>query len=73
MDSDTTPTKEIEAQHKEKWANLEMDIENSINRNSMENYFDVPDFLLAEYAVNSLRVLAEVKAKNDIWHSPIED
>ena len=42
-----------------KWEDFEKELETLINRKSMENYFDMPDFVLAENIVNYMKNLSE--------------
>ena len=44
------------------------DLEDAINRNSMEEDSDTPDFLLAEYLVNCLSAYERVHRETKRWH-----
>jgi hypothetical protein len=44
------------------------EIERLINRYSMENGSDTPDFILAEYLSQSLVLFDEITRKRERWH-----
>lgn len=49
--------------------NLIKEFAEVINRNSIENYTDTPDFILAEYLVSCLENYEILYNKNKKWHS----
>jgi len=44
-----------------------------INVHSIENVCDMPDFLLAETLVNSIRAIGSSRKPNLAWHRPGEN
>ena len=52
-------------EHDEKFKRFEKDIEIAVNKNSMENYCNMPDFLIAEYLVHCFNNLCVTVNKND--------
>lgn len=51
------------------YAAFQADLEKLINQHSMENLTNTPDFILAEYMVESLRALTQHQRARDAWHS----
>ena len=45
------------------------DLENLINKHSMENGSDTPDFILTEYLINCLRILDDSVLMREKWYS----
>lgn len=56
---------------KDKWGRFEKELSTLINKNSMENYFNMPDFIIAENIVCYLKNLSEAIDKNKKWHGGI--
>jgi hypothetical protein len=52
----------------EKDNNFRKDIEDAINRNSMENRSNTPDFILAEYLQGCLAIFDLATKKRDKWY-----
>lgn len=48
---------------------FEKELEHLINKHSMENGSDTPDFILAEYLVNQLEVFNRTIKRRTIWKS----
>ncbi|HEU4344769.1 MAG TPA: hypothetical protein VFU31_24740 [Candidatus Binatia bacterium] len=44
------------------------ELEHLINRHSMDNECNTPDFILAEYLICCLAAYKAAKAANDHWH-----
>ena len=44
-------------------------LETLINRYSLENESDTPDYILAEYVANCLTTFSEAVRERDAWHS----
>jgi len=42
-----------------------------INRHSIENVCDVPDFILAEYLVNQIKAFTNATVDRDHWHGNV--
>lgn len=51
-----------------KQSRLRKDIEESINKHSLENESDTPDFILAEYLTDCLRVFDKAIVKREEWY-----
>jgi hypothetical protein len=49
-------------------SNFRKDLEQAINRNSMENGSDTPDFLLAEYLADCLAAFDKAMAAREKWY-----
>ena len=49
----------------EKMDNFKKEMETIINKLGIDNYFDIPDFILADYLANQLEVLDIIKTKKD--------
>jgi hypothetical protein len=47
-----------------------MEIENAINRHSMENGSDTPDFILADYLCDCLAAFDRAVGRRNAWGSP---
>lgn len=47
---------------------FQKELEALINRHSMDNECNTPDFLLAEYLVACLAAYKGLKSANDHWH-----
>lgn len=45
------------------------ELESAINRYSVDNELNTPDFLLAEYLVQCLNNYKDIAVKNKAWHS----
>ena len=58
-----------EMDHEKKYQSFKKDLEQAINKNSMENYCNMPDFIIAEYLVHCFSGLCGAKNKNDKWHN----
>ncbi|MBR3672845.1 MAG: hypothetical protein IKN65_00915 [Clostridia bacterium] len=52
----------------EKMDNFKKEMETIINKLGIDNYFDIPDFILADYLANQLEVLDIIKTKKDKWY-----
>jgi hypothetical protein len=50
------------------FANFKKELGNLINKHSLENSLDMPDFMMAELLVNILKAMRVAKAQNDSWH-----
>jgi len=48
--------------------NFEKELANFINQHSLEKRSGTPDFILAKYLVDCLKVYEETKRTNDAWH-----
>jgi len=48
---------------------FEEELTNLINRHSMENCSDTPDFLLAQYLMGCLHAYETTVVANKYWHS----
>jgi hypothetical protein len=48
--------------------NAKKDFENAINRNSLENRSNTPDFLLAQYLMDCLKAYENVHDANEKWY-----
>lgn len=53
---------------KTKRGDLVRDIAKVINKHSVENSCDTPDFMLAEYLVQCLAVFSGITNQRDSWH-----
>ena len=49
--------------------NFESELNDLINRYSIENESDTPDYLLAKYLIDCLKVYANIVKKRDQWFS----
>lgn len=49
--------------------NFKKELTELINRHSIENDSDTPDFILASYLINCLNAYAETVKKRDKWFS----
>ena len=54
--------------HQVKYSRFRRALEMLINRNSMENGSDTPDFLLAEYLSRSLELFDNIVERREQWH-----
>jgi hypothetical protein len=52
------------------YSDFQLDLERLINRYSLENRTDTPDFILAEFVVESLRALEHHHHAKRAWLSP---
>ena len=52
------------------YAAFQKELESLINRHSIENMTDTPDFILAEYMVENLRALHQRHYAKKAWYSP---
>lgn len=50
-------------------SNLKKELETLINRNSIEGKSDTPDFILANYLADCLKVYAKTVKARDNWYS----
>ena len=48
--------------------NFETELAHLINRHSIENASNTPDFLLAEYLMACLKAFAVTTEKRDVWY-----
>lgn len=55
----------------EKIARFKEDLSVLINKHSMENISDTPDFMLADFMVESMLVYGKTMKKRDKWYRPI--
>lgn len=53
----------------QKLQQFEEEIRSSINRLSLENRCDVPDFIIAAYLVNCFNAFVAATCQNGEWHS----
>lgn len=53
----------------DKWEVLENDIRKSIDKLSLENEFDIPDYILAQHVVTNLMSLSQAIKLNKEWHN----
>lgn len=51
-----------------KQSRLRKDIEQSINKHSIENGSDTPDFILAEYLTDCLRAFDKATIRREEWY-----
>ena len=51
-----------------KYQLFEQELEKLINRHSMENGSNTPDFILAKYLTNCLKVFDNAVSKRSDWH-----
>lgn len=51
-----------------KRSKLKKEIEQSINKYSLENYSDTPDFILAQYLVDCLKTFEKSVIAREVWH-----
>jgi hypothetical protein len=51
-----------------KQSRLRKDIEQSINKHSIENGSDTPDFILAEYLTDCLRAFDKATVRREEWY-----
>lgn len=51
-----------------KQSRLRKDIEQAINKHSIENGSDTPDFILAEYLTDCLRAFDKATVKREEWY-----
>lgn len=58
-----------EKQHAVKFSKFEQDIRQAVNKNSMENYCDMPDFIIAEHLVKCFVNLSGAVTKTKRWHN----
>ena len=47
---------------------FKIELEQLINQHSIENYCDMPDFILAEMLCNLIQTIGESSKKNLDWH-----
>jgi len=52
-----------------KQSRLRKDIEQAINKHSIENGSDTPDFVLAEYLTDCLRAFDKATVRREEWYS----
>ena len=50
--------------------NFRNELEVIINKNSMENTSNTPDFILAEYLVNCLKAFDLATLRRESWYKP---
>lgn len=62
-----TPDEVVERSMAERLEAFSRDLQNLINHHSIENLFDVPDFILADYIGSHLFTLAEMSRRRDEW------
>ena len=55
------------ANKKDPYAKFQKDLEHLINTHSLENFSDMPDFMLAEFVVGNLRSLAHIVRSKKMW------
>jgi len=48
--------------------NFRKDLENIINKHSMENFWDMPDFLMAEMITSFIEATGHAMKNNLDWH-----
>lgn len=51
--------------------NFKKEVEMLINKLGIDNYFNIPDFILADYLANQLEVLDVLKNKRDNLESEV--
>ena len=51
--------------------NFKKEVEMLINKLGIDNYFNIPDFILADYLANQLEVLDVLKNKRDNLESQV--
>ena len=51
-----------------KQSRLRKDIEQAINKYSIENGSDTPDFILAEYLIDCLRAFDKATVRREEWY-----
>ncbi len=56
-----------------KQSRLRKEIEQAINKNSLENESDTPDFILAEYLTDCLRAFDKAVNRREKWYGRKED
>ncbi len=56
-----------------KQSRLQKEIEQAINKNSLENESDTPDFILAEYLTDCLRAFDKAVNRREKWYGRKED
>jgi len=55
--------------YREKYDEFKKDLEGLINKHSLENFSDTPDFILAEYLVECLKSYAHTHNRCNGWHT----
>jgi len=51
------------------WTNtLEKEFAKVINRNSVENWNNTPDFILAKYLIDCLKVFSDINRNREQWY-----
>lgn len=53
---------------KDKFAEFKKELSALINRHSLEDSLEMPDFIMSELLVNVLRAMHLAHAKNNSWH-----
>lgn len=56
-----------------KQSRLRKEIEQAINKNSLENESDTPDFILAEYLTDCLHAFDKAVNRREKWYGRKED
>ena len=59
----------------ERYSKFQKELESLINRYSMENHSDTPDFILAQFLTEQLKVFDQIVARRDKWygHPTLQD
>ena len=60
-------------ENKTKMEEFAKELEELINKHSIENFSNTPDFILADYLMNCLEAYHSIKIKNDNWHTKPKD
>lgn len=55
-------------EREEKWQTFEKELAGLLNKFSMENDSNTPDYILARYLLQCLRAYESAKRSNEQWH-----
>jgi len=66
--TDDKPDKPADESREEMCKNFRNELEHLLNRNSMENGSDTPDFILAEYLMGCIKVFDVALEKREEWY-----
>ena len=61
------PIEEDKIEPKSGFYNFEKEVEGLINKYGIDNFAEIPDFILAQYVVNSIKALAVAKKKDKYY------
>lgn len=68
MSMDSTPEEPVEDTVEERSVNFIKELEWLINKYSMENGSNTPDFILAEYLFSCMQAFNTTVVRRDTWH-----